>query len=181
MSNLPPTLASLSDKVIESSVGWIDTFSLAKIGPVSTPGSITIMVTPVLSSPLRMAAWIGDAPLQRGRYEACTLMQPKRGRSRMFWRRILPYAATTMKSGCQFWSCSITSGDFSFSGWIIGSDSSSAFRFTGGEVNRLPRPAGLSAWVITPATGYCLASSSRMETEKSEVPMNTVRYIIRIF
>lgn len=39
----------------------------ARIGPESIPGSISMIVTPVSSSPARIAPAIGDAPRQRGR------------------------------------------------------------------------------------------------------------------
>ena len=40
---------------------------LARIGPVSMPASISMIVTPVSSSPARIAPAIGEAPRQRGR------------------------------------------------------------------------------------------------------------------
>ena len=39
------------------------------------------MLTPVSASPASRAAWIGDAPRQRGSSEACTFTQPRRGRA----------------------------------------------------------------------------------------------------
>jgi hypothetical protein len=60
-----------------------------------------MIVTPVSASPLRMAHWIGAAPRYLGSRDVWTLRQPKRGRSRMLWGRIWPYAATTIRSGCK--------------------------------------------------------------------------------
>jgi len=50
--------------------------SIRSIGPVSSPASICMIVTPVSASPASSARWIGAAPRQRGRIEAWTLMQP---------------------------------------------------------------------------------------------------------
>ena len=63
---------------------------LSSIGPVSSPSSIRMMVTPVTSSPARIARWIGAAPRQRGSSEAWTLMQPALGASRIGLGRISP-------------------------------------------------------------------------------------------
>jgi hypothetical protein len=46
-------------------------------GPVSSPSSIRITMTPVSASPAMMARWIGAAPRQRGNSEACRLRQPR--------------------------------------------------------------------------------------------------------
>ena len=51
----------------------------AAIGPVSSPSSICMMVTPVSASPASSARSIGAAPRQRGSSEAWTLRQPRRG------------------------------------------------------------------------------------------------------
>ena len=56
----------------------IGTRSMARIGPVSSDGSIWMTVTPVSESPASRARWIGAAPRQRGSSEACRLMQPRR-------------------------------------------------------------------------------------------------------
>ncbi len=71
-----------------------------------------MMVTPVVESPLRMAACTGAAPRQRGNSEPWILMQPKGGRSSTAGRRICPKAATTMSSGAQAWSCAMASRGF---------------------------------------------------------------------
>ena len=49
-----------------------------------------MMVTPLISSPARIARWIGAAPRQRGSSEAWTLMQPALGASRIGLGRISP-------------------------------------------------------------------------------------------
>ena len=74
------------------------TRTTSSIGPVSSPASICISVIPVSSSPARRARWIGAAPRQRGRSEACTLMHPCRGQARIAAGRMSPYAATTSTS-----------------------------------------------------------------------------------
>ena len=63
---------------------------LSSIGPVSSPSSIRMMVTPLTSSPARIARWIGAAPRQRGRSEAWTLTQPALGASRIALRKDQP-------------------------------------------------------------------------------------------
>jgi hypothetical protein len=65
------------------SVAWIGKRASASTGPVSSPASICMMLTPVSVSPASIARGIGAAPRQRGSSEACTLMQPWRGMARM--------------------------------------------------------------------------------------------------
>ena len=48
----------------------------SSIGPVSRPSSICMMVTPLTSSPARIARWIGAAPRQRGSSEAWMFTHP---------------------------------------------------------------------------------------------------------
>ncbi len=55
--------------------------AVAQTGPVSSPSSMRMIVTAVSVSPAMMARWIGAAPRQRGRREACRLKQPRRGAS----------------------------------------------------------------------------------------------------
>ncbi len=54
-------------------------FCMSRVGPVSSPATIRMIVTPVSISPARMARSIGAAPRQRGNSEAWTLKQPSRG------------------------------------------------------------------------------------------------------
>ena len=70
--------------------GRVAVSSQAITGPVSMPSSICIRHTPVRSSPWTIAHWIGPAPRQRGRIEACTLTQPVRGESSTARGRIRP-------------------------------------------------------------------------------------------
>ena len=53
----------------------------ATIGPLSRPASMSISVTPVSSSPARIAAGIGVAPRWRGNNDGCRFSAPCRGRS----------------------------------------------------------------------------------------------------
>ncbi len=55
------------------------TRSAISTGPVSSPSSICITMTPVSASPAMMARWIGAAPRQRGSSDPCRLKQPRRG------------------------------------------------------------------------------------------------------
>ena len=51
----------------------------SRIGPVSSPGSSRIVVSPVFLSPLMMAQAMGAAPRYFGSSEACRFIQPSRG------------------------------------------------------------------------------------------------------
>ena len=73
-----------------SSSAPIGTASRSSIGPVSSPASICMMVTPVSASPARIAAWIGAAPRQRGSRLAWMFRQPRRGASSIACGRISP-------------------------------------------------------------------------------------------
>ncbi len=72
------------------SAGSIASAACARIGPVSIPSSMRMMVLPVTWSPARMAACTGAAPRQRGSSDAWTLMQPRRGRFSTAGRNICP-------------------------------------------------------------------------------------------
>ena len=60
------------------------------IGPVSSPSSIFITMTPVSASPAMIARLIGAAPRQRGNSEACRLKQPSGTASSTGFGRISP-------------------------------------------------------------------------------------------
>ena len=62
----------------------------ARMSPVSIPSAILMMVTPVSSSPFKMAQLIGAAPRYLGRREEWTLTHPSRGSSSMSTGRIFP-------------------------------------------------------------------------------------------
>ena len=86
-------LAALRDGFPHAKVSVVSSCLIAslrcdKIGPLSRPASMIMMVMPVVASPAAMAALMGDAPRQRGSNDACTLMQLKRGMSSTFCRRI---------------------------------------------------------------------------------------------
>jgi hypothetical protein len=58
----------------------MDEISVCKrISPVSMPSSMTIVVTPVVFSPFRIAQAIGAAPRYLGNREAWTLIAPHFG------------------------------------------------------------------------------------------------------
>ena len=59
----------------------------AQVQVLLTP-SARDFVTPLTLSPWRMAALMGEAPLQRGSREAWTLIHPKRGKARSGGLRI---------------------------------------------------------------------------------------------
>ncbi len=148
------------------------------MGPVSTPGSIFIMVMPVSGSPANSAAWMGAAPRHRGRSEPWTLIHPWGGKSRMAGRRICPKAATTITSGAHARSCWMASGWRKRSGWMTGIPRATAASFTAGDLNVPPRPTGRSGWVTAPTTGYFAARAVRTGTAKSGEPIKTKRKVL---
>jgi hypothetical protein len=79
--------SSVSAPAVLRSIGVAPASS---IGPVSSPRSIIMMVTPVCASPARMARWIGAAPRQRGKSEAWMFRQPRAGASSTAAGRISP-------------------------------------------------------------------------------------------
>ena len=135
-------------------------------GPLSSPASICMMLTPVSRSPSRMACWIGAAPRKRGQqrgvhvdharardgehlgpqdvavgdHHAEVGLEPpeaRRGRRRPAGR-----------SGCR-----------------TGSPARSAGSLTGGgtRVER-ERPCGRSGWVTTPATSWTARAAAPAAT-----------------
>ena len=152
---------------------------LAMISPVSSPTSMRIIVTPVISSPLMTAHWIGAAPRYFGSRDACTLMHPYFGRSRILFGRICPKAATMMISGANFFKYSTLASSRIFTGWNTSSPWETAHSFTGGNCMVFPRPFGLSGCVTTSITS-CPASMifSNVFTAKSGVPIKITFHII---
>jgi len=61
-----------------------------RMGPVSIPSSIRMIVIPVIVSPRATAQLIGAAPRYFGRSDAWTLMHPMRGMSRIDFGRMWP-------------------------------------------------------------------------------------------
>ena len=167
-----PSAESLSNRLPPVSSGASLTVLFAIISPVSTPSSILMVVTPVNSSPLITAHWIGAAPLYFGRSEACTLIQPYRGISRILFDRICPKATTIIISALNFLRYSILAVSLILTGWNTSIPCESAHSLTGVYCIVLPRPFGLSGCVTTSATS-CPASiiASSVPTEKSGVPM----------
>ena len=62
--NSAPTVESDSKRSTEVSSSPIGTALASSIGPVSSPASSSIVVTPVICSPFATAHWIGAAPSQ---------------------------------------------------------------------------------------------------------------------
>ena len=60
------------------------------MSPASMRSFMRMIVTPVSRSPRRIAHWIGAAPRYCGSSDACTLMQPRRGSSRIGARQDAP-------------------------------------------------------------------------------------------
>ncbi len=105
-----PRVASRDVSVSAVSSGVIGVRRVRRTSPASISSFIAMIETPVSVSPERMDHWIGAAPRWRGSSDACTLMQPCGGRSRIDRRRIRPYAATTIRSGRQARSAGSTAG-----------------------------------------------------------------------
>ena len=79
-----------------SSSGPIGNASCAAIGPASSAATVSWIVTPVSSSPARIARSTGAAPRQRGSSDGCTLSHSARSSSDCGISR--PYAQTTIAS-----------------------------------------------------------------------------------
>ena len=73
-----------------SSSGRMGSSTVSRIGPVSRPGSICMMVTPETGTPARIAAATGAAPRKDGSREKWTLTQPSRGSSSTAGGRMSP-------------------------------------------------------------------------------------------
>ncbi len=126
---------------------------IAITGPVSSPSSMRMRVTPVSVSPCAMAHWMGAAPRKRGSSEACTLTLPMRRhlqhilgedasrRPSPRTRRAPACAAPRRTAGCAASRAGAPSAP-----------RSSASAFTGEMARALPRPLGLSGWVTTATT-----------------------------
>ena len=118
-------------------------FSYLKIGPVSNPGSINIIQTPLSLSPSMIVLWIGAAPRQRGSSEACILRHPSFGIFKTAGGNISPYAATTKASKLKDDSVSWASGVFRETGVVTEIPWSSANLWIGVFCNFFPLPTGL--------------------------------------
>ena len=62
----------------------------SRMGPVSRPSSMSIVVTPVSRSPFTIAHWTGAAPRRRGKSEPWTLTVPRGATSMTVRGRICP-------------------------------------------------------------------------------------------
>lgn len=71
-----PTALTRSNNSPLVSSGSMVTGSTIRMSPVSSPSSSCMMVTPVPSSPLSTAHWMGAEPRYLGSSETCRLMQP---------------------------------------------------------------------------------------------------------
>ena len=141
------------------------------MGPVSSPGSIAMMLTPVSLSPDSIARCTGAAPRHRGRRDAWTLMQPNLGISSAAAGRIRPYATTTIKSAAKLRSTDCAPLDLSESGCQTGKSAVSAIFLTGDACSCFPRPARRSGCVNTETISWGLAiNRSRCTAAKSGVP-----------
>ena len=176
----PPTSARRRLSSPAVSRAPIASSAVSSIGPLSSPSSISIVVTPVTGSPAAIAAWIGAAPRQRGRSEAWRLTQPSRGSSRRARGKSCPKATTTATSGASFASRARKAGSRTFSTCSQGIPSSRAASTTGGSVSRCPRFAGRDGCETTSTGRNSLAASARnVGTANSGVPKKTVLSLIR--
>ena len=87
------------------------------MSPVSMPSFICIVVTPVLSSPLIIAHCIGAEPRYFGNRDACILIQPYLGISRISLDTICPNATTTITSGLISFNIFTNSASLTLTGW----------------------------------------------------------------
>ena len=134
-----------------------------------------MIVTPLFSSPLITAHWIGAAPLYLGKSEACTLTQPNLGSSRISLLRIWPNAATTIMSGASSRRRATASGRLTLTGENTGIPHLSAHSCTGVLITPRPRPLGLSGCVTARLTSQpFLIIVSSTSAARSGVPINTI-------
>ena len=102
--------------------------------------------TPVTLSPAMIARWIGAAPRQRGRSEACRLKAPRRGASSTSTGRIWPKATTTAASRPSAAKAAISAESRIETGVWTGMPRPSAKACTGEGVSTWPRPLGAGGW-----------------------------------
>src|SRR5438876_4052947 len=176
----PRALAPSSDKRSPSlpavSSGAIGVERWSRMSPASISSLIIMIVTPVVRSPARIAAWMGAAPRCRGSSEAWTLIEPCGGTSRQARGRIMPYAAATTRSGASRRSSSWNAGSRMRSGCSTGTSRATASCVVSGATTASPRPRGRSGWQTSPTTTSGPASSrSRLGHAKAGVPKKTMR------
>src|SRR5579862_1841802 len=82
---------------------------------------------------------------------------------------------TTMTSGRRERACSTAAGSRMRFGWKTGVPRRRASSFIGEARSRCERPAGLSGWVMTPATECPRKSVSSAGTPMPPVPMKRIR------
>src|ERR1043166_5585227 len=170
------------------SSGPIGVAHCRRTGPLSSPGSLSMMLTPVSGSPRRIAQLIGAAPRSRGRSDACTLIIPRSGSASTAGLRMCPYATTTPRSGRTWRSAARKTSPAGRSGCSTGIRWRSATCLTGGAISvERERPCGWSGWGTTATTRAPAASrapglgapaasrASRLGTAKSGVPKKTMR------
>ncbi len=146
-------------------------------GPVSTPSSMRMMVTPVQASPWSRVCCTGDMPRQRGSRLKCTLRQPCRGSDSNGSRRIWPKATTTTASGARSATAASTRWRSARPrSWVITtSPAASAAALTAVGPSLRPRPTGRSGCETTRGTSWPASSNaSRHGTENSGEPMKTI-------
>ena len=117
MSNVAPNADSRSVSVAVVSSGAIGSVAVASTGPASIASFISMSETPVTVSPASSAALTGEAPRCRGKSDACTLSAPRGGMARTAGGRILPYAATSSRSGATRRSHAANRGRRTLTGW----------------------------------------------------------------
>ena len=107
------------------------------------PAFISMIVTPVVVSPARIAACTGEAPRQRGSSDGWTFSTPLGASASTSGRRIWPYATVTSASGLSAAIAVTASGSRRDSGWSTRRPRPRAAALTGDGVTRCPRPAGV--------------------------------------
>ena len=150
----------------------------ATIGPVSSPSSIRISVTPVSGSPARIAAGIGVAPRWRGSSDGCRLSAPC-GRSEQRRRHDLAVVGEDDEPGSRPRTSAIASGSRSRAGVRIGVDAESLGGVARSASRSAPccRPAGRGGAVTTPTSSIVgmTGERPRVGTPNPPLPRKTVR------
>src|SRR5581483_8606969 len=145
------TSAARAKTAPASSSAAIGNDSCAAIGPASSASTVRWIVTPVTSSPARIARSTGAAPRHRGSSNGCTFNHSAWASSE--GGMYSPYAHTT--------TTSTGSGSSGRDGWCTAIPSRSAASFAGGGASLRPRPLCASGRVTRYATGSSCERRSR--------------------
>ena len=147
----------------------------AMISPVSICSLIKNVVTPVSSSPLIIAQWIGAAPRYLGNREACKLNEPFEGIDQTSFGSIRKATTTNTSALCSF-NSETNDSSFKLGGCKMGRFFSVQKTLIGDAVNCFPLPDFLSCAVTTAITSCSLSRIfCKGDIAKAGVPIYMIR------